>query len=95
MNSETLARATFVLDRKTAEQLAYLSDRLGVSRSELVRSVLAEPVDQMVGLMGRVPENPSESDLRQLALEGLESFERAVDPELSMLRRLAGVGSNG
>lgn len=95
MNSETLARATFVLDRRTAEQLAYLSDRLGVSRSELVRSVLAEPVDQMVGLMGRVPENPSESDLRQLALAGLESFERAVDPELSMLRRLAGVGSNG
>lgn len=95
MNSETLARATFVLDRKTAEQLAYLSDRLGVSRSELVRSVLAEPVDQMVGLMGRVPENPSESDLRQLALEGLEAFERAIDPELTMLRRVAGVGSNG
>ena len=95
MNSETLARATFVLDRKTAEQLAYLSDRLGVSRSELVRSVLAEPVDQMVGLMGRVPENPSESDLRQLALEGLEAFERAIDLELTMLRRVAGVGSNG
>lgn len=95
MNSETLARATFVLGRKTAEQLAYLSDRLGVSRSELVRSVLAEPVDQMVGLMGRVPENPSESDLRQLALEGLEAFERAIDPELTMLRRVAGVGSNG
>lgn len=95
MNSETLARATFVLDRKTAEQLAFISGRLGVSRSELVRSVLAEPVQQMAGLMGRVPENPSQADLRQLAIEGLDAFEKAVDPELTMLRRVAGERSNG
>ena len=95
MNSETLARATFVLDRRTAEQLAYISGRLGVSRSELVRSVLAEPVETMAGMMGRVPENPTDADLRQLALEGLEAFDQSVGPSLSLLHRMAGGRSDG
>jgi hypothetical protein len=90
MNNETLARATFVLDRRTAEQLAYISGRLGVSRSELVRSVLAEPVETMAGMIGRVPENPSESDLRQLALDGLDAFEQATAPSVSLLRQASG-----
>ncbi len=93
MNNETLARATFVLDRRTAEQLAYISGRLGLSRSQLVRSVLADPVETMAAMMGRVPENPTEADLCQLALEGLDAFDQAVGPSLSLLHRTAAKGS--
>ena len=47
MNTAELARATFVIDRQTAAQLAYVSGLMGVSRSELVRDVLREPIELM------------------------------------------------
>ena len=47
MNTTELARATFVIDRPTAAHLAYISRAMGVSRSELVRDVLREPIELM------------------------------------------------
>lgn len=47
MNTADLARATFVIDRQTAAQLAYVSGAMGVSRSELVRDVLRESIELM------------------------------------------------
>ena len=43
MNTETLARATFVLNKSAAEDLTYLSTRMGQSRSALVREILPAP----------------------------------------------------
>lgn len=89
MNTETLARATFVLDRATVEGLAYLSQRFGVSRSELVRQVLARPVSDMAAIARAVPEDPSPSDLRRVAREGLHLIEDMAGPHLAHLRELA------
>ncbi len=55
MNTDTLARATFVLDRETAERLARISRRMGVSRSALVRDVLLEPVALMAKWVESLP----------------------------------------
>ena len=89
MNNETLARVTFVLDRHTSEDLAYLSERLGQSRSSLVREVLAAPVAGMAEMLRSVPDNPSPADVRQLALTGLELADSLLSPELEKLRELA------
>lgn len=89
MNSETLARVTFVLDRHTAEDLAYLSQRLGQSRSALVREVLTAPVAGMAEMLRAVPDNPTPADVRQLALSGLDLAEGLLGPELEKLRELA------
>jgi len=89
MNENLWSRATFVLEPKTVEQLAYLSDRMGVSRSELVRQVLTEPVAQMAELFGRIPANPTEHDLRQLAIDGLEVVDEFIARESAPLRRIA------
>lgn len=89
MNSETLARVTFVLDKHTAEDLAYLSRRMGQSRSALVREVLAAPVSGMAEMLRSVPDNPSPADVRQLALTGLELVEGLMDPSLEKLREVA------
>lgn len=86
MNSAKLARATFVINRDTSEQLGYLSSRMGVSRSELVREMLAEPVDRMAGLLGSLPEQPTEADIRQLALSGLGVIEEIAGPKMVELR---------
>lgn len=89
MNAETLARTTFVLEKRTAEQLAYLSHRMGVSRSSLVREVLTRPVEQMAAMMGKVPDNPTPADVRQLAIDGLDAAAEMLGPELATLRELA------
>lgn len=57
MNTDKLARTTFVLLRETSEELDYVSRRMGVSRSVLVRDVLREPVSLMAGWLRRVPED--------------------------------------
>lgn len=55
MNTSNLARTTFVLDRSTHEELGDLAEWMGVSRSELVRRVLSEPVRFMHAQMARIP----------------------------------------
>lgn len=89
MNTQNLARVTFVLDRATAEDLSYLSRRMGQSRSSLVREVLASPISGMAEMLRGLPDNPSPSDVRQLALTGLDAVEGLVGPELEKLRALA------
>lgn len=62
MNTEELARTTFVLQRETHEQLNYISRRMKVSRSTLVRDVLAEPVALMAKWVESLPEQPTPED---------------------------------
>ena len=88
MNTDRFARATFVLDRSTVEGIAYLSRRLRRSRSDLVRDVLADPVEGMVKLLERHPEG-SEADPRQLALDGLEMVGGLIGEPLSVLQAIA------
>lgn len=62
MNSQKLARTTFVLERETHDQLNYIAQRMGVSRSELVRDVIAEPVAMMAKWVRSVPDQPTAED---------------------------------
>ena len=55
MNTQELARTTFVLNRETHEQLNRVSRRMGVSRSTLVRDMLAEPVALMAKWVDSLP----------------------------------------
>jgi hypothetical protein len=80
MNTSQLARATFVLDRSTFEQLGFISSRLNVSRSELVRDVLAEPVALMAKWVLSVPDDPTDDDKARIGeavqLDMVEFIER-------------------
>lgn len=88
MNKNRYSRVTLVLHRSTDEGLSYLSTRLNRSKSELVREVLAEPVELMRELLGKHPEG-SELDPRQLALDGLQVVGDLVDEPMSVLREYA------
>ena len=66
MNTEKLARTTFVIDRDTADQLAFISKRMNVSQSALVRDVLAEPVALMAKWVASVPDKPTKDDAEKL-----------------------------
>lgn len=64
MNTEKLARTTLVLDRETHEMLGELAARLGRSRSDLMREVVAEPIRFMHAQVAKLPATGklSESD---------------------------------
>lgn len=66
MNADKLARTTFVLHRETADQLGYVAQRMGVSRSALARDVLTEPVAMMARWMRDVPADLTPEDLKRL-----------------------------
>jgi hypothetical protein len=89
MNEKLLARTTFVLLRETADDLAFLSQSFGVSRSELVRGLLTEPVERMAELVRGVPAEPSPADLRQLAIDGLDMIDELGGGALAQLREVA------
>lgn len=84
MNTDNLARTTFVLDRDTSVQLDTISRRMGVSRSSLVRGVLREPVAMMAGWLDRLPTDravtPADATAFQdaMQLDLVEFIERHV-----------------
>lgn len=88
MNTDNLARCTFVLDRTTAHHLAYLSRRFQRSRSDIVRELLKEPIEVMAEFVQRVPDDPTPDDLRQLVLHGLEVVDQWADEARSSLREV-------
>lgn len=88
MNTDRYSRVTLVLDRSTDQALAYLSKRLGQSKSELVREVLDEPVRAMQGVLQQFPEG-ADVDPRQLALAGLDAISEVADNRLDLLKAVA------
>ena len=88
MNADRYSRVTLVLHRATDEGLSALSRRLRVSKSELVREVLEEPVQAMLGLLDRRPEG-TEIDPRQLALDGLQLGDELITEARSKLLEVA------
>lgn len=92
MNSEQLARATFVLDRATSERLTAISRRMGVSRSALVRDVLAEPVELMHRWVQSLPDNPAPEDVQGLLGRMEQDLEGFLDSKESQLDLLTAEG---
>lgn len=93
MNTDQLARTTFVLDRVTSERLTAVASRMGVSRSALVRDVLAEPVELMHRWVTSFPDNATPEDVAQLMgrIEGdLEQFLDTKSAQLDLLGETGG-----
>ena len=88
MNETLLQRATVVLDRVTAERLTAISDRMGVSRSALVRDVLAEPIELMHRWIAQLPEQPTHAEVEALQARIGDDVESFLDSKASQLALL-------
>jgi hypothetical protein len=82
MNTDKLARATFVINRETHEQLGYIAGRMGSSRSDIVRDILAEPISLMAKWVHSLPDQPTQEDAQKssalLQLDMLEFLSENV-----------------
>jgi predicted transcriptional regulator len=85
MNTDLLHRATFVLDRATADRLTAISARLGVSRSALVRDVLQEPIELMHRWVTALPENPTAAEADELMGRVFSEAEAWLDGKAAQL----------
>ena len=90
MNTDLLQRATFVLDRPTAERLTVISQRMGVSRSELVRDVLLEPIELMHRWVTSLPDKPTSEQVRELMGQVESDVEGWLDSKAAQFDLLAG-----
>lgn len=76
MNTDKLARTTFVLDRPTHEMLQVISDRLGRSRSDLIREMVADPIKFMHAQLAKLPPN------ERLTREDAQAFSESMQQDL-------------
>ena len=85
MNKDRLARATFVLERETNDQLARIARKFGVSRSTLVRDVLTEPVAMMAKWADAVPANPTPEDAAAFMVAMEHDLGALIDQQIGKL----------
>lgn len=90
MNTDLLQRSTFVLDRVTADRLALIAARLGVSRSALVRDVLLEPVELMHRWVTALPNEPTQDQVRALMGQIESDVEGWLDSKTAQISLLGG-----
>ena len=88
MNTSNLARATFVLSKSVDSDIAYLSRRMGRSRSSLVREVLEPVMTEMASLLRSFPD---QADADQVDLFADTAIAR-VDEIADQVRRELGRG---
>lgn len=94
MNRQKWVRATFVLGHKMVGDLNYISRRTGVSKSQFIRELMAEPLADLAGQFKTVPDNPTETDLRQLSLGLLDLIEERAGPQMAVVLGFAAKGSD-
>ena len=79
-----LSRTSFTLPPQMLKDLAYISDRVGVSRSALLANLSAEPIADLRRLLESIPPSPTPSDVLRLRGES----EALVMSRLANLRQV-------
>lgn len=79
-----LSRTSFTLPPQLLADLAYISARIGVSRSALLADLSAEPIADLRKLLESVPPSPTPADVLRLRGES----EALVNARLANLRQV-------
>ncbi len=77
-----MPRVSFTLPAQIVNDLAFISERVGVSRSSILADILGEPLADLRSLLEQVPASPSGGDV--LRLRG--KSEEIISHRLSELR---------
>lgn len=73
-----LARVSYTLPPQMVKDLAYLSGRIGVSRSALLADLSAEPLADLRALVEQIPANPTPADIVRLRGRSEEVVQRRL-----------------
>lgn len=77
--SSKFRRVTYTLPPELVDGVAYLSGRVGVSRSSLVAELLREAIPHMVEIVSAVPEQPTDDDVRRFKGRSKDVISERVD----------------
>lgn len=79
-----MVRMSLTVPPSVHENIAYLSTRLGVTRSAFVSQILGEALTDLRSAVEQIPENPSEMDFRRFR----GSSEEIISQRVESIRRL-------
>lgn len=85
-------RLQISLDPAVYDDLSYLADRLRVSRSALLSTLVGPPLHDLRGLMAQVPPEPTAEDVRRLRGKSVDLIAREMHAYLEMLAEGGGHG---
>lgn len=81
-----MVRVSFTVPPQIRQDLDYLADRLGVTKSALVSELLAPALSDLRSLMELVPKNPTPEDV----LRARGESNKLISQRLRNLRRIEG-----
>lgn len=61
-----MPRVSFTLPAQVVKDLAFVSERLVVSRSSIIGDILGEPLSDLRSLLEQLPASPTEGDVLRL-----------------------------
>lgn len=79
-------RASFTLPPQVVDDLAYLSRRMGITRSALLAQIAGEPIHSLREIVEALPENPSEEEVRRFYGQSMG----VIQARIEQVQRLAG-----
>lgn len=77
MNKTKWSRVTVVLDKKTGDEIRYVSAVTNTPVSVIVRDVLADPVAYLAGNLKKLEANPTPEGLKALENTARETVDSA------------------
>lgn len=77
MNKTKWSRVTVVLDKKTGDEIRYVSSVTGTPVSEIVRDVISDPVAHLAGALRVLHQDPSPEALERLRLASSAAVDAA------------------
>lgn len=79
MNKTKWSRVTVVLDKKTGDEVRYISTVTGTPVSEIVREVVKDPVAHLAKLLTTLEQDPSAEALERLRLSSAATVDAAYN----------------
>ena len=77
MNKTKWSRVTVVLDKKTGDEIRYISEVTETPVSEIVRDVLSDPVAHLAGVLRQLQSDPSPEAMGRLEAQSRATVDRA------------------
>lgn len=77
MNKTKWSRVTVVLDKKTGDEIRYVSEVTDTPVSEIIRDILSAPVSQLADTIKQLQADPSPEAMGRLEAKSRQSVDKA------------------
>jgi len=81
-------RVTFYMTPELNDSITLVSQRMGISKSILVNKLLEIPMQDLVAILGYVPEKPTGADILRFKGKSMDIVNQRVDEMREVLKEI-------